>query len=106
MERRDHPRRQLNVPLRIDAGSRKDRFGITRNISVRGLQFHSPSAFEVGDRLDLAIYGIGSPEVDAATTGTVVRVERNTWDPQSVFPHITAVRLDIDLPSDLAGVVD
>jgi len=100
MDRRDNERRRINVPLRIDSDDRKDRFGITRNISTLGVQFHSPSSYEIGDRLDLSLYGLGSATVDARSTGTVVRVERNTWDPQSVFPHITAVHLDAEIPSD------
>lgn len=100
MERRSHPRQDLNVPLRIDTETRRDRFGITRNVSVRGVQFHSPSAFTVGDRIEVSLYGLGLECSNARTAGTVVRVERNTWDPRSAFPHITAVALDADIPTE------
>jgi hypothetical protein len=106
MERRCHTRRKINVPLRIDTDDRKDRFGITRNISIKGVQFHSPSAFSLGDRLDISLYGLGSSTVDARSMGTVVRVERNTWDPMSVFPHITSVQLDAEIPSDFCPRCD
>ncbi len=100
MERRKYQRLQMNVPLRIDTDTRRDRFGITRNVSSRGVQFHSPSAFAVGDRLEVSLFGLGLECADTRTCGTVVRVERNTWDPRSAFPHITAVALDADIPTE------
>jgi hypothetical protein len=97
MERRASPRRQVNLALKINGSRCKEQLGITRNVSVQGIQFHSSSSFDLGERVALWVYGEGCDHVDTLAHGTVVRAEREDHT-GVVFPHVTAVHLDAPLP--------
>lgn len=102
-ERRAHERKSLRTPIGIDAESRKDRAGITRNMSASGVLFHSPSRFSIGEELEL--YFRSRDGGEQRYTGRVVRTGTDP-DVHTIFPHVTAVAFDepVDhIPDDRAA---
>ena len=87
--RRAFRRRQLYAAVGIDSAERKDRAGVTRNISAGGVLFHSPSQFRLGEELELRIRSPIGTALDRRVKGVVVRVATDT--PDTAFPHLTAV---------------
>jgi len=75
----------------IDADERSGRAGITRNVSERGLLFHSMSRFSLGQRLEL-IYRSPKTRRDTRLSARVVRVASDLSD--TSFPHLCAVEFE------------
>lgn len=97
LERRNYPRHMLHAVVGIDTTDRKDRVGVTRNLSATGALFHSASAFAEGETLSLMFRDPVSKE-EQTIAAVVVRTD---VDPPSVdchFPHLTAVRFERPLP--------
>jgi len=96
-ERRNHPRHLLHAVVGIDTADRKDRVGVTRNLSATGALFHSASAFYEGETLSLMFRDPVSHE-DQAVTAIVVRTDTDPPSVDSHFPYLTAVRFERPLP--------
>jgi hypothetical protein len=97
MERRDYPRLHLHAVVGIDTVERKDRVGVTRNLSATGALFHSASAFDEGETLSLIFRDPVSKE-EQTITAVVVRTDVDPPSVDSHFPHLTAVKFDRPLP--------
>lgn len=96
-ERRVHVRHPANVVVAISTDERRDRVGVTSDVSTHGLLVHSLSRFAVGERVSLMYRYHG---VESVATGRVVRAERD--DRWMMFPHATAVQLDRPQPALLS----
>ncbi len=80
---------------------RKERAGITRNVSAGGVLFHSASRFALGQHLELRFRApLTAPthmRSEIQLTGTVVRVATDARD--TAFRHLTAVKFDEPTPT-------
>ena len=88
-------RRATRIPvyaaIGIDTDEREGRAGITRNVSERGLLFHSMSRFALGEKLEL-VYRSPNTRQDTRLPARVVRVASDLGD--TSFPHLTAVEFE------------
>jgi hypothetical protein len=90
-ERRSHVRQPANVVVNVSTETRKDRVGVTSDLSETGMLFHSLSRFSVGERVDIVF---GEADAERVASGRVVRTSRDTrWH---LFPNVTAIRFDSD----------
>jgi len=80
----------------FDANESDGRYGITRNLSEKGLLIATRTRIEVGERLTLTIR---APGVELRAEGHVLRVEKT--DPSEPWPFRVAVALDTPLPAVL-----
>lgn len=96
-DRRSYPRNLLHAVVGIDTTRRKDRVGVTRNLSATGALFHSASAFDEGEILSL-VFRDPISETEQTVTAVVVRTDVDPPSVDSHFPHLTAVRFDRPLP--------
>lgn len=88
-ERRISVRHPANVVVAISTDERKDRVGVTSDVSPTGLLLHSLSRFAVGERISVMYRFNG---VESTAHGRVVRTGRDErWQ---MFPHATAVRFE------------
>ena len=91
----DNQRRSERVActelINIDTPTRKDRAGITRDMSDNGMRFQSRSKFELGERIEVLIHisQIGYKRV----SGRIVRTSLPP-DYASFFPHPAALEFD------------
>jgi hypothetical protein len=88
--------------VNVNTDTRKNRAGMTRDVSATGLLFHSRSAFAIGERVMLTFR---TPHKVTSTTGHVVRSAPINSN-ESPFTHATAVEFDVphlDLDSQEAA---
>lgn len=98
-ERRKAVRYVVVCPVHLSSAERKNRLGITRDLSRCGTLVLSNSRFEVGEMLQVAIYG--DTATDAPThvmDGKVVRIE--TLEPGLMWHHALAVDFSRPLSTD------
>ena len=93
MDRRNYPRHLLHAVVGIDTADRKDRVGVTRNLSSTGALFHSASAFDEGETLSLMFRHPVSKE-EKTVTAVVVRTDIDPPGVDTHFPHLTAVKFE------------
>jgi len=100
-ERRRFFRKPIQIAVSVSTAERKDRVGCTRDLSAKGLLFHSASRFAVGERVDL-MFRLARQGPLTTATARVVRAMRDR--DQELFQHITAVEFDQPLVvSELDG---
>jgi hypothetical protein len=93
IERRTDVRHATNLVVSIHTEQRKDRVGITSDVSATGLLLHSLSRFQVGDRVHL-VFQVG--EAEQTASGRVVRAAKDArWE---LFPNVAAVRFETPRP--------
>ena len=92
-ERRRNTRHPNKVPVNVCSGTRRDRAGVIRDLSVDGMLFHSRSKFAIGDEVELMFV------LDAQRPVLRGRVVRAYVDDNldNVFQHITAVTFEAPL---------
>jgi hypothetical protein len=93
-ERRNHVRHPANVVVAISTDERRDRVGVTSDVSATGLLVHSLSRFAVGERVSVMYRFNG---VESVAKGKVVRAGRD--DRWLMFPNATAVQLETPQPT-------
>jgi hypothetical protein len=93
-ERRTHERRPANVVVAVSTDERKDRVGVTSDVSATGLLLHSLSRFAVGERVSV-LYRFNG--VESIARGWVVRAGRD--DRWQMFPNTSAVRFESPQPT-------
>lgn len=99
-ERRRFERHNIQVPVNVSAGVRRDRVGVIRDVSASGMLFHSISQFAPGERI--VVYFKHNHQ-RGTTAGYVVRAELDQKT-DSMFRFLTAVRFDAPLLDlELAG---
>jgi hypothetical protein len=91
--RRTFERAPLFAAVGIDTPERKDRAGITRNVSAGGLLFHSMSRFTLGERM-LLTYRDPATRQDSQVPARVVRVASDLPMTGNSFPHLCAVEFE------------
>ncbi|HEY4181275.1 MAG TPA: PilZ domain-containing protein [Kofleriaceae bacterium] len=92
-DRRRYERHPVNVPVNVSTTVRRDRVGVTRDLSASGVLFHSISKFAPGERV--VVY-FKHNHKRGTTAGYVVRAELDeTTD--GMFRFLTAVRFDAPL---------
>jgi hypothetical protein len=91
--RRTFLRVPLYAAIGIETSDRKDRAGITRNVSAGGLFFHSMSRFSLGERLRVT-YRDPTTRQDTHLDARVVRVASDLPSSGSSFPHLCAVEFE------------
>ena len=103
-DRRTAQRVSALFAVELSSARKRGRFGVTRDASARGLAIVTPSQFEVGERLALAVYAAGGNA--AHVEARVVRVDENPIGSPETWRFRLAVELDEALPSkvlDRAG---
>jgi len=96
VERRRGPRVPLYKALEIDTDTRKNRIGVTRDASDRGLLLASPSRFELGEKLTVRLL-LSDGQCHVAK-GFVARVEVNPPSSPEPWRYKVAVTLDASIP--------
>ena len=92
-ERRRYERKPVTVPVNVSTRIRRDRVGVTRDLSASGVLFHSVSKFEPGENVVL-MFKVNKRH--GSTTGRVVRSVAND-NADTVFRYLTAVCFDAPL---------
>jgi hypothetical protein len=94
------PRVELHTAVAIDAANRKERSGMSRNISRTGMLFHSGSQFAVGEKLSLRFQmGTAVEGQENFISATVVRAESEPVSKHNFLRFVTAVHFETPLPS-------
>jgi hypothetical protein len=88
-DRRRYTRRTVRLVLGIETDSRKDRAGLTRDVSPTGMSFRSPSRFSVGETIKLKFRDPKARQRNVEVFGTVVRTQ--VEPKQFIFRHLAAV---------------
>jgi len=89
-------RHPVVVVVQIDSQQRKERLGVTRDVSNSGTLLLSNSKFEVGERLEVTFHLSSESDVARKEWGEVVRVERLEAGRQ--WRYAMALRFDKPLP--------
>ena len=98
MSTSDEERRSSN---RVDAivlvqVAESDRYGVSRDVSEKGVLIATRFRFTAGDRLELAIHGVNGV---VTTMARVVRVE--TSPPEEAWAYQVALELDTPIPREI-----
>ncbi|MGI5860930.1 MAG: PilZ domain-containing protein [Myxococcales bacterium] len=93
---RQAERHVVAVVVQIDSAHRKERIGVTRDVSASGTLFLSNSKFEVGERLEVTFHVSEDPGSVRKGHGEVVRVER--LEPGRQWRYAMALKFDQPLP--------
>jgi hypothetical protein len=93
---RQSERHVIAVVVQIDSAQRKERIGITRDVSASGTLFLSNSKFEIGEWLEVTFHISEDPGSIRKGHGEVVRVER--LEPGRQWRYAMALRFDQPLP--------
>lgn len=88
--RRSAPRQAAVIPVQLDAEERKERFGVTHDISTRGTLIYTNSKFEVGERLQISLYF--TREAPKTVQSHVVRIVRQDHAP--LWRYALGLRFD------------
>jgi hypothetical protein len=94
-ERRRHRRVPAFCAVELSSADKPKRCGVTRDASGRGLRVVTPSRFEVGDALSVAVYVDGE---EMRLTGRAVRVEENGWETDEPWRYRLSIALDEEIP--------
>lgn len=94
-DRRRYPRKRISVPVNVSTRERRDRVGMTRDMSVTGLQFHSLSRFVVGEQI-VVTFALGEGPQLGVAQGQVVRTTVDD-SPESMFRYCTAIQFEAPL---------
>lgn len=94
--RRVAPRRMVVVPVQIDSAERKERLGVTRNVSFSGTLFLSNSKFQIGERLAVTFYLSDDARTARRAQGEVVRIDQLQAGLQ--WRYAMALQFDEPLP--------
>ena len=94
--RRRASRHVVVVPVQIDSAQRKERLGVTRDVSSSGTLFLSNSKFAVGEKLEVTFYVSADATSGRKAQGEVVRVEQLQLGLQ--WRYAMALRFDKTLP--------
>lgn len=94
-ERRRHRRVPAFCAVELSSADKPKRCGITRDASGRGLRVVTPSRFQVGDDLEVAVYMDGE---EVRLTGRAVRVEENAWTSDEPWRYRLSIELDLEIP--------
>jgi hypothetical protein len=94
--RRISNRKPVVCPVHLDSAERKERLGITRNVSRSGSLLLTSSHFAVGDRLQVTFYVSKDPKRARKVVGEVVRVD--PLEPGLQWRFALALRFEKDLP--------
>ena len=73
--RRQATRRVVVVPVQIDSAERKERLGVTRDVSQSGTLLLSNSKFAIGEKLDVTFYVSSDAKSGKKIQGEVVRID-------------------------------
>ncbi len=96
-ERRRHPRVPAFCAVELSSAEKPKRCGVTRDASGRGLRVVTPSRFQVGDELSLAVYLDGEEMV---LSGRAVRIEENGYESDEPWRYRLSIALDEEIPED------
>jgi len=94
--RRRANRRVVVVPVQIDSAQRKERLGVTRDVSNTGTLFLSNSKFAIGEKLQVTFFVSPDSTNGQKTVGEVVRVEQLQSGLQ--WRYAMALRFEQPLP--------
>jgi hypothetical protein len=89
-EKRRHPRYRVSFPVRIDGSEKRDRIGVSFNVSACGMLLSTRSQFDVGQPVELT-FRVGKSGTERHVRGRVVRLAES-WE--HFFPRRVAVAFD------------
>ena len=92
-ERRAGERFEAIVVLQLDE---EGRYGVSRDISERGLLVATRQELRAGERLNVVVHGKGE---SLPRTARVVRVQRTP--PKEEWPFLVGLELDEPLPKEI-----
>jgi hypothetical protein len=95
-DKRTALRHLVVVPVQIDSKERKQRLGVTRDVSQSGTRFLSNSKFAIGEKLEVTFYVSSQPNSSKKVQGEVVRLE--TLPPGLQWRYAMALRFEGSLP--------
>lgn len=95
MNRRIHERHRLWFPVWIHAeGDEPTLVGVSHDASVAGIRVATGGAPQIGARVVVTFRYPPEDGPERSVTGTVVRIEENTDDPDGLWPHRVAMEFD------------
>lgn len=97
-ERRRDRRISGTFAIGLNSEQKRDRLGVTRDISEHGLLVVTPSRFASGEKIALRVW-VGGQEVE--TEGHVARVAEHTKESPEVWRYRLAIELDEPLPAEV-----
>jgi hypothetical protein len=98
-DRRRHNRYRTHFAVGIEAGNRKNRVGISHDVSVQGILLNTRSRFQLGDEVQLTLYAPGLPDNQGPRVRAhVVRVEVVGRDSSLPWPFMAAAKFTMELP--------
>lgn len=92
-DRRGSERVRAFLAVELSSEVKRNRFGVTRNASSRGLLIITQSRFTVGELLEVCVR---APDLAETVRARVVRVEAT--DAREPWPFRLALALDAELP--------
>ena len=96
---RQSDRHVVVVVVQIDSEQRKERIGVTRDVSTSGTLLLSNSKFELGERLEVTFHVSSDPSGVRKEHGEVVRVDKLESGRQ--WRYATALRFDRPMPDSV-----
>lgn len=97
-DRRNHPRFDVCLPLRVDAVARENRLAVTRDASAQGVLVGTPSRFHVGETLKLTFRGPDATSDPRVVRGEVIRVWPNDGSQNQIWRYLAAIRFEKEQP--------
>ena len=95
-DKRTALRHLVVVPVQIDSAERKQRLGVTRDVSKSGARFLSNSKFAIGEKLEVTFYVSSASNSSRKVQGEVVRLE--ALPPGLQWRYAMALRFEDSMP--------
>lgn len=96
-DRRRAERTLAVLAVALDSPEKQGRHGVTRDVSESGLLVVTPSAFRLGDRVQVTVHAGGE---DRAAAGRVARIDENPVSSPELWRWRVGIALDEPLPRD------
>jgi len=90
-ERREHDSFRLWLPARIKGADDKTRMAVGHDMSQKGSLLVTRKSFDVGTTITLTVAMPPDSDNELTIEAKVLRCDRNTADPQGLWPYSVAV---------------
>lgn len=98
MERRQHDRYRLWIPIEIDSADGSTWPGVIHDVSYRGALAVTAATFKVGVRVTLRFHVPPDGRDELRLGGEVARAGANPADPDSLWKREIAIQFDAPVP--------
>lgn len=100
---RERKRFTVWFPMKVKAGEGTENVAVSRNVSGKGVLMAAARELEIGRPVEVT-FRLADEDTERTVEGQIVRTEKNSDDPDGLWPYRIAVQFDEPL-DDLEPVL-